>query len=133
MGNTAEKIETRILPVQLNAEELAAYSYDLAKKEREASSLEGEKKAIAKDFQGRIDVLRAEISDLAAKVETRSEDREVECDLIYYDQEGEVETVRRDTGEVVTRRPMTQAEKQKALPIEFRPKAVKAGAEKSES
>ena len=111
--------EIRTLPCSLTAEELSARSFDLARKTNEISALDAERKANAKDLGGQIDVLKAQCGSLAEQVETRHENRPVECDLIFHERACEVEVVRRDTGEIVTRRPMTVAEQQKALPIEF--------------
>lgn len=109
------------LPVLLSESELAARSAELARKVREAKEVEDEKKTSMSEFKAKAEGIDMKVRELAEIVDTKQEDRAVECIVNPDYAAGTMVTVRRDTGEVVQSRPMTQDERQIHL---FGPRGV---------
>lgn len=113
---------TRRLPVVLEEEEVAERAQQLAKAvdavaTQEASiaaetALWAEKK---KAMAGYLHHLKTEANALAAVVETGKEDQEVACSWLYALKAGAAFLVRDDTGELVTARRLSDAERQAEL------------------
>jgi hypothetical protein len=104
-----ENVRTMRLPVALTeteykhrCSELATTVGDEAEKSAEAERAAQTAKAIKEDIAEELDTIQAKARELAAAVRTRSEPREVTVfDRKDY-KAGEVQTVREDTGEIVT-------------------------------
>lgn len=115
-------METRTLTVQLNDEQvesrsrqLARKSIDLAGLEKSIESRNESHKALMKDLKDRLKEEKGELRALAEAVSKRAIRTDVDCDWKFYLGEGETGIkilVRRDTGEAVDRRPLTQEERQ---------------------
>lgn len=114
--------EIRTLNVTLTEEEVRLKSDSLAQKvaehqteqDAEAVRLEGSK-AAAKAAQERILGIYGEIRGLAKEVRTRTASRDVPCDWHIDLDKAKAVLVRRDTGEVIDTRAVTDKEKQLAL------------------
>lgn len=103
---------TKALPVKLADAERAEKAQEMASAQIEATSLEEEKKRVAKDFTDKIKPLKAMVEQLAPVVESGIEERQVE---VQWEQElgGASAVLRRlDTGEVLeeTRRALNEGE-----------------------
>ena len=85
-----------------------------------SSRLENEDQldALKKEFNARIATLEAQESELALKIGTGKEWREVACTVTLDYASGDCYTVRDDTFEEIHRRPLTAEERQKKLPLE---------------
>lgn len=109
------------LPVVLSERELAARAAELAREVRKGKEVEDEKKTTMADFKARTEAIDMKVRELSEIVDTKQEDRSVECIVDPDYAAGTMVTVRRDTGEVVQSRPMTQDERQIHL---FGPRGV---------
>jgi seryl-tRNA synthetase len=122
------EITTQILHCRLSTDELLKYSDQLSCEVNEVASLQAKKAAAASDYKAKIEAKEEIITDLARKVRTKEEDREVECEIVKDWEHKCVRTTRRDTGEVVGERAMTAEEMQRMMfdkdgkPMQF-PKA----------
>lgn len=67
------------------------------------------------DHKAAVTPIMTEIDTLAATIRRGTEDRSVTCDLVINEPMTRVETVRRDTGEIVRVRPLTEEERQREL------------------
>lgn len=117
MAPKPERTETRTLSCDLTEKEVSTAAYDMALKARQVEELEAAAKVAAKRERDKATAIRAEMRVLARKVETRKEDRPVLCDVVFVDEELQVQVIRKDTGVIVQRRPMTDSERQKPLPV----------------
>jgi hypothetical protein len=91
--------------------ELAATVQDLADEEKRQNDVKAQLKA-------KVTELEARRSGLAITVSRKEEHRDVEVDIYHDYVRGIVEDIRRDTGEIVHTRPMSEDEKQLGLPME---------------
>ena len=107
----------RSLPVKSNDAEFALDSKMLARTLREIDALEEEKKASNTRFKTEIDAKYAEVTKLRTVVETRMEDRLVECREEPDFGRSVVLIIRMDTGETVDTRPIEQADRQTELSV----------------
>ncbi len=117
---------TERLRVSLNDEEIRARADELASVIGDIEHEEKEKKEEAAHHNEAIGRLENRSRELAMQIRTKSEERDVECELVdVVDLEagtGEHQTIRKDTREVIHREPMTRAEldrhRQGDLPLE---------------
>lgn len=105
----------RQLPVRLTTAELEERGWSLAEERKKQRSLESAKKAAADDFKERLEANGEEIDRLAGIVHSKCEYRPVQCHEKRDYKRGVIEIVRRDTGEIVETRVMTDAERQREL------------------
>jgi hypothetical protein len=105
------------LPCQLDAQELLLKSKALAQALSEQAHVEDEKKEAAAEYKRQLDAIDAQLSALGLEVRTGIEYREVGCLERADYQEGRVEIIRADTGEVVRIRPLEAHERQQQLPM----------------
>jgi DNA polymerase II small subunit/DNA polymerase delta subunit B len=105
----------RDLPVRLTREELEARGQMLALKVDERAEIEVEAKAEAAEYKAQMGDTDKEIRRLSRIVRDKSEPRPVECFEHLNFAGNEVQIVRRDTGEVVDTRAMTDADRQRNL------------------
>ena len=102
---------TKILNCVFTTEELKEIGVQLALENQRKERLEDQKKQSQSQFKSEIDAADAKIKSLAQKLARGSEDREIECDVLFNTPEEGKKTVRRgDTGEVVCTQPMTESE-----------------------
>lgn len=107
----------RSLPVRLTEEELLKKGGELAATVQDISSEESRQQDIKSQLKAKLAELEARRSNLAITVSRKEEHRDVEVDIFHDYQRGVVEDVRRDTGEVVSRRVMRDDERQQPLPV----------------
>lgn len=103
------------LPCQLTEQERLLKSEELVKRLEEKDGLEDRKKSSADDFKSLITAKECEARRLRREVSTGIEHREVECQEVFRFARNLVETVRLDTGEVVSSRAMRPEERQAAM------------------
>ncbi len=120
MAKKSSKIETkkskRLLRVVLTKEELLAAGKTQADKSLELGTLEADRKRTADDFKAKISAIESEVGQLANKVSTGYEYRDVTCTEYLGDPEPDKKRiVRDDTGEEVSVENMTESEMQKEL------------------
>lgn len=102
---------TKILNCTFTTEELKEIGVKLALENQRKERLEDEKKQSQSQFKSEIDAADAKIKSLAQKLARGSEDREIECDILFNTPEEGKKTVKRgDTGEVVQVLNMTESE-----------------------
>lgn len=105
---------TEDLPCKLSGEELAEEAQKLTDLLVEIESLEGKKKAVASDFKGKIDALKARVKELTGVV-THGEVREVECQWDYDWENATKALIRLDTEEEVRVVPVTEEDRQMVM------------------
>ena len=113
-----EKEFRDVLRCELTKEELDDLAGSLAEQQLELQELEEQKKAVTKDFAGKIEAVQARIRSGPNTFRQRWEMREVECVEVKDFIRGECFSKRLDTGEVIKRRKLTSAELERELPIE---------------
>ena len=106
------------LSCELTQDEVTTYSLELANATIERNEIESHKKEVLSDFTARINKCMADAAVLSRKVQTRKEDRQVECDLDFDYVRGQVYTIRTDTGVTIDQRKLTDDERQERLNFE---------------
>lgn len=106
----------RSLACRLTEEELLKKGQELAATVQDISSEESRQQDIKSQLKAKLAELEARRSNLAITVSRKEEHRDVEVDIFHDYQRGVVEDVRRDTGEIVSRRVMNPEERQQKLP-----------------
>jgi len=104
-------METRFLTVKLTAAEFEARASQMASASAEAERLADERKTTAARYKNQIDELEATVRKLARAIESRAEDRNVECEWVKDLDAGVMRLERRDTRAVVESRALTPKEK----------------------
>lgn len=108
-------ILTKTLPVRLTPSEREERGIALARANTTLADWIEESKAEArarKEVQKGYEVDRDRLTDI---VRSGEEDRGVECEVVADWATGEATIIRRDTGKIVERRPLTEAEQQMEL------------------
>lgn len=108
----------RSLPCKLTDEELLKKGTELATAVQDIATEEGRQADIKASMKAKLAEIEARRTQLAIAVSRKEEHRDVEVDIFHDFQRGVVEDVRRDTGEVVSRRVMSESERQQNLPME---------------
>lgn len=112
----AHKKTTKVLlPVSFTADELQALGLSLAATHQRIGELTVEKKESADAFKSKIDSATAEAGRLATNRINGWENRYVDCEITFDFDKGMKQTVRLDSGEVVSEEPMKEEERQLAL------------------
>ena len=111
---------TKKLPVQLTEDELRERGDALAANVEQTAALKEEKKAQDADINGKIKLANEITRKLSHIITMKTEDRDVECDVVKDYKANTVTTFRSDTGEQVDQRPMSAEERQEEL---YQPKA----------
>lgn len=109
-------MEIRNLPVKLTESETLTRGEELARTVEQYKAEEAAEKDRAKKAKEGLLALRTRMETLSRVVDTRTEHRDIPCGWHYARATLTAQLVRRDTGEVVETRPMTQAERQERLP-----------------
>lgn len=107
----------RNLPVTLTDEELRHRGDALAAQLDELDRIEAKVKAAKEAAKGPKEKAEATIGELRRQLRTRSEDRLVDCEEVKRFAQRCAETIRLDTGEVVSTRPLTAQEMQTELSV----------------
>lgn len=107
----------RSLPVKLTDEELLKKGGELATAVQDIATEEGRQADIKASMKARLAEIEARRTQLAIAVSRKEEHRDVEVDIFHDYQRGVVEDIRRDTGEIISRRVMHEDERQQELPV----------------
>ena len=110
-----EKYQT-ILKCALTTTELLVYGGEMADKQQEANELEESLASIKTEFKSKIEGATARINELASKLRSQSEHRQVPCERTYDYKARTVIERRTDTNGTINRREMTADESQMGLP-----------------
>lgn len=101
----------RILNTPLTVEELKEAGVELALENQKKARLEDAKKQSMSQYKAEIDAVDARINAIASKLARGSEDRMVECTILYNTPiDGQKTVVRDDTGKTVSQEKMTDDE-----------------------
>lgn len=111
------RTENRILPVKLHEDELRDRGDKLAAVIQDLNAEESRQVDQKAQMKARLSELDARKTQLAIVISRREEDRDVAVDVFANYVGGLVEVVRRDTGEVISKRRMTEEERQQPLPV----------------
>lgn len=103
------------LPCALSEAEKALRADELAREVKRHGEIELAKKAAAEAHAKELKESDRRIGELAEQVRTGVEPREVECQEVVRFARNLVETIRLDTGEVVSSRAMRPEERQEAI------------------
>ncbi len=112
--------ECRLLPCVLSDAEIQARGEELAEAELARQRLVAEKKAAAEAFKGPIAEQVDLISKLSKEISEEVEMRDVEVSHRPDFENGVVDVVRMDTGEVVESRAMTDEDRQITMDVTVR-------------
>lgn len=99
--------DSELLPVKLTEAEVTEFGRQMARRDRDLSVLETEKKFAVEEFKGKILKVTGDISDLAMKIRDGQEYRLVETETTYDLRSATSTTKRTDSGEVVRCNAMT--------------------------
>lgn len=116
--NIETKKETRFLRCTLTRDELLEAGKNQADKAIELAQLEADKKRVMDDFKAKTSSLDAEVAQLASKISSGYEFRNVAC-TVWLDEPktGMKRITRDDTSEGLGVEAMTPAELQRNLPV----------------
>lgn len=108
----------RSLPCRLTDEELLKKGGDLATAVQDIATEEGRQADIKASMKAKLAEIEARRTQLAIAVSRKEEHRDVEVDIWHDYQRAVVQEIRRDTGEIMSTRVMSDSERQQALPME---------------
>jgi hypothetical protein len=108
----------RYLKVMLTEREILDSGRELAREQSQFAKVEIEKAAAAKGYGDELNECRGRIRRLTDAVNDGIIDRDVDCEEIAELENHRVVTVRKDTGEQIDDRAMTDAERQLSLPMD---------------
>lgn len=103
---------TKVLPVELTEKELLQIGTKMVVAQREGRRLGSEKKSVTDEFKDRIGAQNTIVRACEENIDTGLEHRDVDCEETWNYENGKVETVRKDTGEMVDDRAMSALERQ---------------------
>lgn len=113
-----------VLPCKLTDEELLERGAELAKVLDAIDEIDAEKKAAVDQFKARVQVQEARARELRTAIESKCEERAVECIESFELRLGVARTTRVDTGEQIRERALRSSELQPCLPGTERPTAT---------
>lgn len=113
---------TDIQRVRLTDEELIERAQEQSRTLQLIEELENDLKTKVQHAKAGIQEREADVKRLAVEIRDRATYRPVDCERIFDYRRGLVIEVRLDTGEQISERPMTYAEKQRELPLDGPPK-----------
>lgn len=117
MSRNAEgEITTERLPCKLTAEERELKTQELVRLEQDEHAKKAAKKAAVAVMNGELKQVRADIDERVKELHEGAELRDVEVEQVYHFDRGTVDSVRRDTGEVISTRDMDAYDRQETLP-----------------
>lgn len=109
----SKNTEIRSLQCELTQSEFMDRSKELATNHGEQTKLESDKATLS----GKISKVKKEILRISRVVEAGKENREIECKWNFDYEHGEKSLIRRDTGEIIATKSLTQQEMQTELPL----------------
>lgn len=109
---------TRSLPCRLTDSELLTKADELSVVVQEVSAEEDRQTDVKAQMKAKLTELDARKTRLAITIGRKEEYRDVRCEVQADAQAGTVTVIRMDTGEALETRPMTEDERQRALPLE---------------
>lgn len=109
---------TRNLPCRLTETELLDRADQLSVVVQETNAEEGRQTDVKAQMKAKLTELDARKTRLAITIGRKEEYRDVEVELVADVQAGTVTIYRMDTSEALETRPMTEQERQAALPLE---------------
>ena len=109
------------LPVVLKREELEERAQRAAHLLQDHDAMQHEHKEQARSNKLELDKVASNLRDVSRTVREGKEYRDVQCERVFNWTRGTVTDLRKDTGEVLSERAMTEAEAQKALPFDDKP------------
>ena len=104
--------EPHILPCKMSQKEKSNAGVKLAAELEILESIEFDKKTIVQELSSKIKTHKKHIHDLSDQINRGIEMRSVDCELRLNVSKLIATLVRKDTGEIVNERPMTEEEKQ---------------------
>lgn len=110
------RTESRFLPVKLDADELRERGDSLAAVIQDLNAEENRQVDVKAQMKARMAELDSKKTQLAIVISRREEHRDVMVDMFHDYDRLVAETVRRDTGETIASRRMTEDERQLPLP-----------------
>ena len=113
--NIEYKQTQKLLRYDLNEQEQLEASSDLARVLDEIENVENEKKAAMEHFKYQTSELEARRGKLKRMVRDKYVLKDIDCEQSWDYDHGTVTTIRKDLGDVVDTREMTQAERQMPL------------------
>jgi|GEM_PF-2672113 len=113
---------TDIQRVRLDDDELIEKAQEQSRTLQLIEELENDLKTKVQHAKAGIQEREADVKRLAIEIRDRATYRPVDCERIFDYRRGIVTEVRLDTGEQISERPMTYAEKQRELPLDGPPK-----------
>lgn len=113
---------TDIQRVRLDDDELIERAQEQSRHLQTIEEMEAELKTKVGHAKAAIQERAADVKRLAIEIRDRATYRPVDCERIFDYRRGIVTEVRLDTGEQISERPMTYAEKQRELPLGGPPK-----------
>lgn len=108
----------RSLPCTLTDEELLKKGGELATAVQDIATEEGRQADIKASMKAKLAEIEARRTQLAIAVSRKEEHRDVEVEIWHDYQRTVVQEIRRDTGEIMSTRVMSDAERQQHLPME---------------
>jgi hypothetical protein len=111
------KTVTRSLPVHLTDLDLLRVGQELASTVQDIVVEEARQVDVKAQMKARMTELNARRERLAISVSRKEEHQDVDVDVFYDYQRGIAEMVRRDTGEAIERRRLSDEERQRPLPM----------------
>ena len=110
----------RMLETEIDSEELIIMGRELAGNVEKRDLIEVEYKGVRADYRKRLKDASGVINNLAHKIDTGTEDLEVECTITKDYEHNTFKCIRLDTGEVVEERALTAEELQRSM-VDERP------------
>lgn len=107
--------EKRTIPVKLTDAEISKFATQHVETLDKIAAKEEEKKTADAAIKGDIALLEEADAKLVSILRTKSQERELEVDVVYDWRTNEVRVVRVDTGEEVTKRAMSYEERQREM------------------
>lgn len=104
------------LPCKLSDDELRGLGDSLEKALANIDTLTEEKKLNAASFKARIELAKEKVGDIRESLRSKTEIRDVECLEHFEYRLGVARVTRVDTGEIISERALTGAERQPSLP-----------------
>jgi hypothetical protein len=108
---------TMRLPVKLTHDEVHRYGKENARLNQQLEATLREKKAAMDGFKERESKIKEEANRLTSAIVSEQEDRDVDCTRVLDWDLGFVRVTRKDTGDVIEDRALTQREKQTKMLI----------------
>lgn len=110
-----KEFTTEYCKYQFNQDEKKELSEEMAQKVVELAQLEDDRKAVASDFKGRIDGVKAQINSAATKLNNGYEMRQIKCEVTRDYTLKKIFIVRTDNDETVREKDMNSDDLQRKI------------------